>query len=241
MHVFHSFPFLDQSRRAFVSMRDYVQNVLPGIQIATPKPLDRTAEDEMQQEIDNEDIRVVRGDGVETGTGRKRAESISQTNPSRPRSEADDSESSSDELPSWGRAAPSVRSRSSSSLSSINLGDESQPREESPPPPILRRIQSATHALFAEDPVQEIKPHRRPRRMTEAQGGPGRISISNLTMSPVTDPSPVTSPSIRRSKSTASHPDLTSLVEQFNTSGPANETTVYRPRLKARQNSYFRI
>lgn len=249
VHVFQTFPFLDQSRRAFVSMRDYVHNVLPGIQVASPQHLDRDAESELEHEIDNEDIRVVRGDGVETATGRKRASEsfIHQLVVTQSQEDTgDEGASSSDELPSWGKAAatPLIRSRRSSTASMEQVEPERSKLNVIPSPPILRRIQSATHALFDQEPVPETRPMKRNRRKTstsDSHSSANRLMLPNLSMSPVNGLSPVTSPFIRRSRSTASHPDLTSMVEQFNSSGPANETTVYRPRLKARQSGYFYV
>jgi len=63
--VFHTYPFLEVARRAFLSCREFVKYQLPEWQTSSPEALGGQAEQEMEEEIDNRDTKVVDGDGVE--------------------------------------------------------------------------------------------------------------------------------------------------------------------------------
>lgn len=63
--MFHTYPFLDVARRAFLSCREFVKYQLPEWQTSSPEALGGQTEQEMEGEIDNHDAKVVCGDGVE--------------------------------------------------------------------------------------------------------------------------------------------------------------------------------
>ena len=63
--MFHTYPFLDVARRAFLSCREFVKYQLPEWQTSSPEALGGQTEQEMEEEIDNHDAKVVDGDGVE--------------------------------------------------------------------------------------------------------------------------------------------------------------------------------
>ena len=65
VHVFHSYPFLEVACRAFLSCREFVKYQLPEWQTSSPEALGGQTEQEMEDEIDNNDAKVVDGDGVE--------------------------------------------------------------------------------------------------------------------------------------------------------------------------------
>lgn len=65
VHVFHTYPFLDVARRAFLSCREFVKHQLPEWQTCSPEALGGQTEHEMEEEIDSRDAKVVGGDGVE--------------------------------------------------------------------------------------------------------------------------------------------------------------------------------
>lgn len=65
VHVFHTYPFLEVARRAFLSCRDFVKYQLPEWQTRSPEALGGKTEQEMEEEIDNRDAKVVDGNGVE--------------------------------------------------------------------------------------------------------------------------------------------------------------------------------
>lgn len=70
MHVFQSFPFGGLVNEAFASCRDFVRYRLPEIQDSSPKLLGNVCEARLGDDIDNENVRAVRGDGTETYAGR---------------------------------------------------------------------------------------------------------------------------------------------------------------------------
>ena len=63
--MFHTYPFLEVSHRAFSSCREFVKYQLPEWQTSSPEALGGQTEQEMEEEIDNHDAKVVDGDGVE--------------------------------------------------------------------------------------------------------------------------------------------------------------------------------
>lgn len=65
VHVFQAFPFLESTRKSFLSCRDFVKNTLPLWQSRAPKVLDGSAELELSEEINNDDAKVVDADGME--------------------------------------------------------------------------------------------------------------------------------------------------------------------------------
>lgn len=65
VHVFHTYPFLEVAHRAFLSCREFVKYQLPEWQMRSPEALGGQTEQEMEEEIDSHDAKVVDGDGVE--------------------------------------------------------------------------------------------------------------------------------------------------------------------------------
>ena len=63
--MFHTYPFLEVAHRAFLSCREFVKYQLPEWQTSCPEALGGQTEQEMEEEIDNHDAKVVDGDGVE--------------------------------------------------------------------------------------------------------------------------------------------------------------------------------
>jgi len=231
VHVFQAFPFLDAARRAFISSRNFVRNVLPRLQARSPQLLDGSAQEKLEHEIDSENIRVVRGDGVETGTGKQEVnEEMKEDEKAKP---ADKEEP--EEYSSWGR------SRSNSILHPLAMTATSNKVKSKPAPEAevgtgtsnLRRIQSAFVLFPSEPSIPPVKNHSRTPsaqsfRPNYRRQSTSHTSISTLNMSKHATPAP--SPSIRRKN--ASHPDITSLVEQWTNSGPANQTMMYKPYTK---------
>ncbi|KAG0702728.1 Alpha/Beta hydrolase protein [Suillus ampliporus] len=69
IHVFQAFPFLNLATTAFISCREFVRHKLPHIQSQLPQVLDNVTEFCLENDTDNDNVRVVRGDGVETNSG----------------------------------------------------------------------------------------------------------------------------------------------------------------------------
>ena len=227
-----------------MSCRDFVRNILPQFQSRSPQLLGGAAEAVLEDEIDNEKACVVSGDGQETATGMQDVEAeLGNEEDSKTESDSGDDVANPKTYPSW----------RSSKMWSPSLGgdddtDDSGSENEAasrPPPPynsatsqsVLRRIKSAISVLLPESaptppppalppPVRTRNHHRTPSHQSthhDAVRPRHRYSISNLASS--TSPPP--SPSIRRSN--ISHPNVTSLIQQWATCGPANQTLTYKP------------
>jgi len=241
IHVFQAYPFLEASGRSFLSSRDFVRNILPQFQSRSPQPLGGAAEAVLEDEIDNEKACVVSGDGQETATGMQDVKAeLGNEEDTKTESDSGDDVANQKTYPSW-------RSQIwSPSLAGDGDTDDSDTDTEPAPPAystvtsnsVLRRIKSAISVLVPDPastpPVPLAMPaptrprhHRRTPSHQPAHHEPmrprHRYSISNLTSS--TSPPP--SPSIRRSN--VSHPNVTSLIQQWASSGPANQTLTYKP------------
>ncbi|KAG9314143.1 Alpha/Beta hydrolase protein [Chiua virens] len=92
VHVFQAFPFLGSTNEAFVSCREFVCHQLLELQGFTPKIFDNVCEARLDDDIDNDNARVVRGDGVETSSDRHAMEVQTKL----------DNPPSDQSLPSWG-------------------------------------------------------------------------------------------------------------------------------------------
>ncbi|KAL0951651.1 hypothetical protein HGRIS_008331 [Hohenbuehelia grisea] len=128
VHVFQSFPFLDASRRAFLSIREFVRTTLPGIQSHSPQLIDTKAEVELEHEIDNEQAKVVRGDGVETASGMEEVQHEFAPNgvDEIPSESGSDEDGRSRVYPSWGRSRNWTASAPSSDEESSDDGEDTE-------------------------------------------------------------------------------------------------------------------
>lgn len=252
IHVFQAYPFLDASKQAFGSIRNFVKHVLPQIQSHSPQPLPEVVEKGMEEEMGN--AVLVGGDGVEQSTSEKELHEIEET------AFADDTsggetEDDKEVPPSWVRSP--VWSKTSFSELPVSGKDKatkkentleanvllhvaplhsapSPPSVSSSPEPALSRITSSkplrprSQTLLRPLEVDSSgrasvrpKPAGRQKSYNTLRGTP-------FVMSSVVQNSPAPPPSLRRSKSgSRSHPDLTSLVDNWSREGPANDTWVY--------------
>ncbi len=205
-----------------MSMRDFVRNILPQYQIHSPKMLASSAEKELEQEIDNDNAKIVGGDGVASGdmeAGRKALVASADVVES-------DGEDGKNSYPSWVR--PKHWYLDSSDSSTLEI--------ESPRPTTsdanIRRIRSAISLVLpansSNHQLQRRTSHAllTARKMQEMQEPPPAYSaVPDDIMSSIASPP---SPSIRRKQLNASHHDLTSLVNNWTQSGPANQTLLYK-------------
>ncbi|KAG6837313.1 hypothetical protein H0H93_011408 [Arthromyces matolae] len=246
IHVFQAFPFLSVTRRAFLSMKDFVNNMLPQCRTRSPRPLTPHVEQDLEGEIVNEKSRLVSGDGV--GETYMDEFTLEETIDDQPEYEDDELETSKD-CSSWGRSPRLWFLGSVPTPVSDDDDLECKRTVTRPPSPAvyhhhsyssssdekrgLRRIRSAVSLVAAtsQSHLRNGKSSFESRR-----AGPGQIRIPLVpTMSKCTTPppsplhspsgSPLYSPSVRRNN--ASHPDITSLVEDWSQSGPANQTMRY--------------
>lgn len=148
VHVFQSFPFLGLVNAAFASCHDFVFFKLSGLQDPSPKLLGGICEARLEHDIDNENVRVVRGDGTETCAGRRGVQEHMNHEPHDP----NDIES---ELYSWASTRPKgdpiVSIAETRDLLRTDVGGVEAPSG-------LRRIKSTLSVLVAEPPlVAKIK------------------------------------------------------------------------------------
>lgn len=233
--MFQAFPFLESSRKSFISCRDFVKNLLPLWQSHSPKVLATSAEHELSEEI-NSDPKVVDGDGVEVGDGEIPWSSTSN--------EDDDTDRSSQgEEPSWLQKNELEEQRHWPSPPPTDDEDSVVVTPSNPPAtetgwqsPILRLKSSisalATASFGSQLPTFPTKKVRAHRRTPSLQ--PTRPSYSYSRMSafqralPVDMESvqyPAPRPQLRRI--TQSHPDISSLCKSW-AEGPANQTVNYK-------------
>ncbi|KAJ8488129.1 hypothetical protein ONZ51_g3753 [Trametes cubensis] len=251
VHVFQSLPFLETAKHAFASCHDFVRTFLPQYQSRTPQPLDTSAEKGLEDEIDNDAARVVRGDGTETGAGReamsespegrrdsgsyrRRHQSASPTPTLQECEPSWDSKylssSSDDEGDFTGGALR--RSRSYMSSSSNETISQRAPMSKRPSLARLRSTFSAiadAATVSASDSMHIPNPHAHSPPRDDTPSSPSSVRrrnrIASLSMTSSAEIPP--EPAIRRSQ--YSHPDITSLCKQWASLGPANQTTTYKP------------
>jgi hypothetical protein len=265
IHIFHMFPFLDAAHRAFASCREFVRYTLPRVQARSPRILDGAAEAVLEGEIDNEKARVVRGDGVETASGKRDVEHVLSAHHGSTTEDEDedvgDSETDTDDepagqveveadeerlrvgaYPSWGRS----RAREPSPAGSDDGMLEWNASDLTPQPscaptdavqngfPGLRRMHSALSIIVPRTTSSSSTTStRHSRRNSSSHRNVSFHSLaSDLEERRGVTRSPPPSPSIRRSS--VSHPDITSLIEQWAHNGPANQTVKYKPHASAR-------
>jgi len=211
-------------------MRDFVKNFLPQVQSDGPRALDVKAEKVLENEIECESTRMVRGDGVETSTGLaslKRAVSD-------PSLEDFSSDTDEDNAKRKNRLYPSWRRRNWSIAPSQD-SDSSEEEEEEKFPTITTRRRSGTlpssisglgkirSTVSVLDP--DSPPHTRPMMPKRTSSYVSVSSHKSMTFTHSIPPSP----SIRRSRAN-SYADLSQLVKDWADTGPANETMMYSQR-----------
>ncbi|KAF9651949.1 hypothetical protein BDM02DRAFT_3138368 [Thelephora ganbajun] len=202
VHVFHTYPFLEVAHRAFLSCREFVKYQLPEWQTSSPEALGGQTEQEMEEEIDSHDAKVVDGDGVEM--------SLEDAVDSGWAGETSQDESSSEQ-----------GSREDMDSSWIKLQDGSVPSPWPSPP----TSDDEDHALHGTSP----KTPRSPSAQLNESGWPSPLkriksTFTNgangfLNIEPHEQAPP--RPEVRRM---SSHPDISSLCDSWACTGPVNQT-----------------
>ncbi|KAG5340918.1 Monoterpene epsilon-lactone hydrolase [Termitomyces sp. T112] len=244
IHVFQAYPFLPVARRAFSSMKNFVQNTLPQLISRLPQPLTPYAEHHLEEEIENEKTTIVRGDGVGMDTGMDNVIDCLGEKTNGHSEHSDEKQKELKGYASWGRGSRLWPSGNIPTPVEEDDDWEYKRTVTRPPSPSvyhhpvtktsdenngLRRIRSAVSLVTV--PAPRTRPHHHKPPPGSRRAGPGYICIPPYppfpTMSKCSTPppSPLELPSIRRNN--ISHPDITSLVEDWSHSGPANQTTCY--------------
>jgi len=227
IHVFQAFPFLEASQHAFSSCRAFVRHGFATAQPQEPRPLDVHTEAELANEIDNERAHMVRGDGqdkgpssVSKGQGDSEHDSTEMTDEDSESSyvSAEDSLAIHIEMDhSW----PTSASTSLDVRASDDETEEEEPSSRRASPLKSRRVKSC-HGFEHSHHVPSLK---RTQHSPSLRSHPGTLNSRLLRISTLSS-APIPSPSIR---SSASHPDISSLCQQWESTGPANVTLTYKP------------
>ncbi|KAH7914723.1 Alpha/Beta hydrolase protein [Hygrophoropsis aurantiaca] len=208
IHVFQSFPFLTATNEAFLSCREFVRHALPKLQAHFPRILSDDLEARLDDEIANDNVCVVRGDGVETVSGRNE---VNEHMKDEDENFDDEDHSSHEELPSWGRrsAERTLSPELSDSEPALLMGHTPSVAATSNPP--LSRIKSAISTL-----VSDASP------AMWSDGSGFNLRPSTLTKTPMmTRPS---SPFTHKNNS--GHSSITPLVEQWSNSLPPTNCSI---------------
>lgn len=243
VHVFQSYPFLQAATQSFLSMREFVRNILPQIQERSPQMLDIQAEKILEDEIDNESASVVRGDGVEVATGKEEVEE--EFREELPTSDSDEESHQSNQLPSWGHSqewsASDAEDESSDdsddteqTTASSGYRTPTVTRARSATLPGFRRIRSAMSLIISDPPTTPHRCHHRTPSLhlvNDVLGSRPRLDpIHIASRTPTSAHTSVPpSPSLRRSSNAGSYPDISVLLRNYTDSGPANHTLMYPP------------
>jgi len=196
-----------------------------------PRPLDDHTEAELANEIDNERAHIVRGDGKDKGPSDGKAQDDSEPDSG----DATDSESDCSYVSAEDSLAIQIEMDQSWSASSsktppdVRASDDDTDEEEQHSADSLtlhhhrsRRVQSYHGFEHVHHHVSSLvlAPHSSSMRSHSGTLNSRRLRMSTLSSTPVP------SPSIR---SSSSHPDISSLCQQWETTGPANVTLTYKP------------
>jgi len=193
-----------------------------------PRPLDDHAAAELANEIANERAHMVRGDGQDKGPSSREVQDDSEQDTGDVTDEESDSSyvSAEESLAiqievdrSWSMSAP-MSPNIGASDDDTDVEEHSNSRFSSRTK--SRRVQSY-HGLEHGHPVSSLM--RTQYSSSLRSHTPGSLNSRHLRMSTLSS-TPVPSPSIR---SSSSHPDISSLCRQWESTGPANVTLTYKP------------
>ncbi|KAI0081103.1 hypothetical protein K474DRAFT_1764451 [Panus rudis PR-1116 ss-1] len=220
VHVFQTIPFLDAAHRAFLSAREFVRDLQASMKADR---LAGSTEQRLEEEINTKEARIVRGDGTECDAGPEPV-----LTPGEEDSGSQKGTESSEDEPSWftpypspppeavaaGAAGPSDSARKYQTVSSSTTSHY--------------RRHSITTTTTTSPPVPSRNPisiRRRTSTSHLAASSSSQRRAANISMTSSTATAP--RPTIRRSH--MSHPDISSLVQEYAASGPANRTLAYKP------------
>ncbi|THH13492.1 hypothetical protein EW146_g6728 [Bondarzewia mesenterica] len=240
-HVFQAFPFIDASHEAFLSCRDFVRNILPLVQAQAPQFLDYVAETGLEQEIDNAMTKLVRGSGAGSASqGCRSFDDLTDGSDTESEEHVDEDEEFSSCMAAAGLSGeglglmtpPRSLDHSESDLDpdSDGQGGFSSRRLQSGSPRRDGRLNNRLRMRRSMDSLKQSIPcppsPSSKRTLRRSRSRPPlnhhHIRLSSLNMSTM---APVPMPTIRAS---SSNPDISSMCQQLERSGPANQTTTFR-------------
>lgn len=217
--MFQAFPFLEATQHAFSSCRAFVRHGFALAQPQDPRPLDDHAAAELASEIANERAHMVRGDGQDKGPS---GSEVSEQDTG----DVTDEESDSSYVSAEDSLAIQIEmdrswSTSASMSPSIGASDDDTDVEDH-----HLSLRSKSRRVQSYHGLEHVSSPLRSQHTSSLRSPSGTLNSRHLRMSSLSS-TPVPSPSIR---STASHPDISSLCRQWESTGPANVTLTYKPR-----------
>ncbi|KAH9081932.1 lipase/ esterase [Lactarius deliciosus] len=203
VHIFQAFAFFEASQHAFASCRAFVRHEFAHAQPQDPRPLDDNTEAGLASEINNERAHMKeRHSDVEIQVDSEQESSVyDYSGDGVTEAETDGSFAEMDRP--WPSRDPHANDGG-------DLEDDAGLSDS-----------RASSSYFPQRVPSRVRPPRSPSVRSYA----GTINSRRLRMSTIST-SPVPSPSIR---SSSSHPDISSLCEQWESTGPANITLTYKP------------
>lgn len=228
IHVFQAFPFLEASQHAFSSCRAFVRHGFALAQPQDPRPLDVHTKAELANEIDNEQAHMVRGDGQDKEPSVSKAQYDSKQDGGDVADEESDSSyvSAEDSLSihievdsSW----PTTASNTPDMASDEDTEEEEGPSDSRS---AASRLKSrSVQGYQGLEHAQHVSSLMRTQHSSSLRSHSGSLNSRHLRISSLSS-TPIPSPSIR---SSTSHPDISSLCQQWESTGPANFTLTYKP------------
>ncbi|KAI5121303.1 hypothetical protein M0805_003772 [Coniferiporia weirii] len=222
VHVFQTFPFLETSRRAFLACRDFVKNDLPLRQRRSPQHLGEETRAGLGRETGGDNTRVVRGDGQELDKGGCSAD-VERTSDSERRISGTD-------RTSWTRRG-NIFPYCSLDRNSGSSAPKTQIRKNLVDKVTLRQSSSSVaSSSAARSPL--FTSERNFTAVKQAKDRPWDETDDPTHVSSFSPSAPA--PAIREKYRAISHPDISSLCQQWARFDPPNRSTHYvstsRPR-----------
>ncbi|KAI0307957.1 Alpha/Beta hydrolase protein [Multifurca ochricompacta] len=203
IHVFQAFPFLEASHHAFSSCRAFVRHGFALAQPQDPRPLDDHAEAELANEIDNERAHMVRGDGQDRILSHSQVQDdVGQDSSDTTEEDSDGSYMSTDDSLLVNNELDPSRLAPTPKMQDTHTGDDSEGESSNCRTSSYqrsRRVQSY-HGL---EHAQRIPSLMRTQHSSSLRNHAGTLNSRHLHIS--------------------------SLCEQWESTGPANVTLTYKP------------
>ncbi|KAI0094480.1 Alpha/Beta hydrolase protein [Irpex rosettiformis] len=239
VHVFQTFPFMEQAQQAFHSAREFVRDTLKPINgdaSSSATTLESVVEEKLENEINNEKAQVVQGDGSVFSSKKEELYRDSEKRVTEGRVNTVEGSAYSAECRARkGRGEeaseedePMIPFSPSSSPSNTPHGHTPSKQSSSTPTTVCRARARSYPKL--PDSSSNLSHLKHPPTKDYVIPSP-----SHSTHPSVTGTAP--QPSIRRSHS--SHPDITILCEEWASWGPANRTVTFKPDWSSTSNNSF--
>ncbi|KAG9056236.1 hypothetical protein FS842_011272 [Serendipita sp. 407] len=234
VHVFQMFFFLDATKKALHSCREFVNVILSSRAGSAPREIPKEAEEDLEREMGGNSARIVRGDG--TIVEDKRPSDLSSSQGNSGRSTPDGSRTPSDVEPSWTQTADP---RDGTEVD-VDIDEPDSPISFKP----RKRLPSSRNSSYSttsqstkaqrEQTHSITKPNSTPAMsvppnvLTDSNGVSRKLTrhrtFMNINATPSSGLLSPYVPSIRKRARATSHPDVSLLCQSWAERGPANES-----------------